>query len=76
VRETSLGGVPKARPGKVNDEVIHELGRIGTILARLATAANEAGAAADQTAIETVLADLLAAVRRLGRIIFGESADR
>ena len=66
VREISLGGVPKPRPGRANDEVIRELGRIGTVLTRLAAAAKEAGTAADQTAIEAVLADLLAAVRRLG----------
>lgn len=66
VRETSLGGAPKARPSQANDEVIRELGRIGAVLARLEAAAKAAGAAADRTAIETVLADLLAAVRRLG----------
>jgi hypothetical protein len=66
VRETSLGGVPKARLNQANDEIIRELGRIGAVLARLATAAKDAGTAADQAAIETVLADLLAAVRRLG----------
>jgi hypothetical protein len=66
VRETSLGGVPKARSARVNDEVVRELGRIGTILSRLAAAAKQAGTAADRTAIETVLADLLAAVRQLG----------
>lgn len=66
VREVSLGGVPKARPGRVNEEAIRELGRIGTALTSLATTAKQAGGAADQAAIETVLADLLAAVRRLG----------
>ena len=66
VREVSLGGVPKVRGGRVNDEAIRELGRIGTALTSLAATAKQAGTAAEQTAIETVLAQLLAAVRRLG----------
>lgn len=65
VREISLGGVPKARPDRVNDEIIRELGRIGTVLTRLA-AGQEPGTGADQVAIEAVLTELLAAVRRLG----------
>jgi hypothetical protein len=64
VREISLGALPKARPGRANDEIIRELGRIGTVLTRLATP-KEANTAADQAAIEAVLAELLAAVRRL-----------
>ena len=65
VREISLGGVPKARPTSVNDEVIRELGRIGTVLTRFA-APKEDRSAADQAAIQAALAELLAAVRRLG----------
>ncbi len=66
VRETSLGAVPRARRNWENDEVIHELGRIGTALMRLASTAKESGLASDQRAIEAALQELLAAVRRLG----------
>lgn len=66
VREISLGRTPKARQANVNDEVIRELGRIGTLLTHLAAGAKQTGSGADQAAIEAVLPDLLAAVRRLG----------
>ncbi len=65
VREASLGAVPKARRNRENDEVIHELGRIGTALMRLASTTNESGLASEQRAIEAALQELLAAVRRL-----------
>ena len=65
VRETSLGSGPKARRGRENDELIHELGRIGTSLSRLATTAKAEGATSQQDRVEAVLTDLLAAVRRL-----------
>lgn len=66
VREASLGAVPKARRERENDEVIHELGRIGTALIRLAGTAKESGLASHQGVIEGTLQELLAAVRRLG----------
>jgi hypothetical protein len=65
VRETSLGSTPRARRGRGNDELIRELGRIGTSLNRLSTEAKEEGATSQQDGVEAVLADLLAAVRRL-----------
>ena len=66
VRETSLGTVPKARRSRENDDLIYELGRIGTILNRLAAAAKASGIASHQTTIEAALTELLTAVRRLG----------
>ena len=65
VRETSLGTVPKA-VRRENDDLIHELGRIGTILSQLAAAAKAAGIASQQTTIQAALTELLTAVRRLG----------
>ena len=65
VRETSLGLAPRARRGRENEEVIHELGRIGTSLSQLASTARESGAASHQARVEAALADLLAAVRQL-----------
>jgi hypothetical protein len=65
VRETSLGAVPKSWRSRQNDDVIHELGRIGTALTRLAVATKDSGLLSHQT-IETALQELLATVRRLG----------
>ena len=65
VRETSLGSAPKARRSRENDGLIHELGRIGTSLTRLVAEAGESPAVSHQETIEAVLADLVAAVRRL-----------
>lgn len=63
VRETSLGAVPKARYGRDNDDLVHELGRIGTTLARLV--AQDRGSQ-QQPAFEATLNELLTTVRRLG----------
>lgn len=65
VREASLGSAPKPRRGRENDDVIRELGRIGTSLSQLVSTARESGAGAHQDKVEAVLADLLTAVRRL-----------
>jgi hypothetical protein len=65
VRETSLGAVPKSRHNQQHDEVIHELGRIGVTLSRLAGQARESGVLSQQATIETALTELLATVRRL-----------
>jgi hypothetical protein len=75
VRETSLGVVPQARPGRATADVIHELGRIGTALARLATATREADPARAAT-LDATLAELLAVVRRLGRSDAESRGDR
>lgn len=66
VREVSLGAAPKARRNRENDEMIRELGRIGTALMHLGKVAKESGRIAEQRAIENALQELLASVRRLG----------
>lgn len=66
VREASLGAAPKARRNRENDEMIRELGRIGTALTHLARLAKESGRIPEHSAIETALQELLATVRRLG----------
>jgi hypothetical protein len=65
VREVSLGGTPKARQSREHDEIILELGRIGTTLTRLGVAAKESRPTAMQESIEATLGELLALVRRL-----------
>ena len=65
VREASLGSAPKTRRGREHDDLIHQLGRIGTSLNRLASTAKTEGALSQQERVEAALGDLLAAVRRL-----------
>lgn len=65
VRETSLGSTPRASRSRADAEVIHELGRVGTTLTRIA-AARQDGQHGSQAAIEAALVELLAVIRRLG----------
>lgn len=65
VRAVSLGAQPKAARSQANASVIHELGRIGNALAVL-TSQERAGTADERAdAIDAVLGELLAVVRRL-----------
>lgn len=66
VREASLGAAPRFRRGQANEDVIRELGRIGTALIGLAPACQSLGLADLATTIDTALTELLATVRRLG----------
>lgn len=66
VRETSLGVVPRAPRGRADAAVIHELGRIGITLNRLASTASGTESGQTAAAIEAALGELLAVVRRLG----------
>lgn len=66
VRETSLGIVPKVRGGHADAAVIRELGRIGTQLTRIAATARERGTGTEAPTLDSVLAEILSVVRRLG----------
>ncbi|MBA3405154.1 MAG: hypothetical protein H0U13_10805 [Gemmatimonadaceae bacterium] len=65
VREASLGAAPRVRRSQANENVIRELGRIGTALIRLAPACKDLGLTDLATTIDTTLTELLATVRRL-----------
>lgn len=65
VREASLGAAPRVRRSQANEDVIRELGRIGTALIRLAPTCKDLGLADFATTIDTTLTELLATVRRL-----------
>ena len=65
VREVSLGATSKVRRGREHDDLIYELGRIGTTLTRLGLVAKENGFTSQEESIQAVLAELLAVVRRL-----------
>ena len=66
VREISIGAAPRARHGREYDEIIYELGRIGTTLTRLSSAVKETGLAATEASLQATLAEVLTAVRRIG----------
>jgi hypothetical protein len=66
VRESSLGAAPKVRRGREHDDMVHELGRIGTTLARLTAEPQEKRDNGRAPSFEAVLNELLAIVRRLG----------
>ncbi|MGH7513404.1 MAG: plasmid mobilization protein [Gemmatimonadales bacterium] len=65
VREISLGANPKVRRGREHDDIIHELGRIGTTLTQLGSVTKENGFTSQNESIQAALAELLALVRRL-----------
>lgn len=65
VRERSLGHTPRSTLNQQN-AVIHQLGKIGTALTRLAGQAREAGALPETAMLEAALDDVLSVVRRLG----------
>ena len=65
VREASLGAAPRVRRSQANEDMIRELGRIGTALIRLAPASKDLGLTDLATTIDTTLTELLATVRRL-----------
>ena len=64
VREASLVGAPRTRRGQETDEVVHQLGCIGTTLASLAEATHVNGNGG-HSQFEAVLTELLTTVRRL-----------
>lgn len=70
VRDVALGTLPKARRSQANAELIRALGRIGNALTRLSSpelvAAQGDGDPDRAAALDTALAELLAAVRRIG----------
>lgn len=65
-REVSLGATPRGQRHRENGDMIHELGRIGTTLARLVAASPQEGDRSQRPMLEAVLTELLATVRRLG----------
>ncbi len=65
VREVALGSVPRARPGRVDEKAVYHLGRIGNNLNQLARTANALGRLPEGRRLETVLEELLTALRRI-----------
>ncbi len=65
MREVALGAVPRARPRRLEQEAVYQLGRIGNNLNQLARAANATGRIELARRIRDALGELLEAVRRI-----------
>ena len=66
VREVSLGVIPRARRNRIEDAIIHQLGRIGNNLNQLARLAHATGHLDTAGQVESTLEEILALVRRIG----------
>lgn len=64
IRDTSLGARPRVEPPLANAELIRELGRSGTALARLAAQAKATGALPEAASLDAALAQLCDLVRQ------------
>jgi hypothetical protein len=65
VREVALGTVPRARPGRMDEKAVYHLGRIGNNINQLTRTANALGCLPESQRLGEVLAELLAALRRI-----------
>lgn len=65
MREVALGTVPRARPRRLEQEAVYQLGRIGNNLNQLAYVANATGRLDTERRLHEVLDELLEAVRRI-----------
>lgn len=65
VREVALGSVPRARPRRIEQQVVHQLARLGNNLNQLARAANATRRVELSQRLAQVLAEIETAIRRL-----------
>lgn len=65
MRIVALGSIPRARPRRVEQEAVYQLGKIGNNLNQLAKVANSTGRLGEAHRLQRVLAELLEAVRKL-----------
>jgi hypothetical protein len=65
MRKVALGGIPRARPRRIEQKTVYQLGRIGNNLNQLTRVANATGAIDCSQRLEAVLNELTEAIRRL-----------
>ena len=65
MRTVALGSIPRARPRRIEQEAVYQLGRIGNNLNQLTRVANSTGRVAEAHRLQEVLDELLDAVRTL-----------
>ena len=65
MRIVALGSIPRARPRRVEQEAVYQLGKIGNNLNQLTKVANSTGRLGEARLLQEVLNGLLDAVRKL-----------
>jgi hypothetical protein len=65
MRIVALGSIPRARPRRIEEKAVYELGKIGNNLNQLAKVANSTGQVRQVQRLEQALEKLLDAVRVL-----------
>ena len=65
MRIVALGSIPRARPRRIEQEAVYQLGKIGNNLNQLAKVANSTGRLGDARRLRDALQELLDAVRVL-----------
>ncbi len=65
MRIVALGSIPRARPRRIEQEAVYQLGKIGNNLNQLTKMANSSGRLGDARRFQEVLNNLLNAVRKL-----------
>ncbi len=65
MRIVALGSIPRARPRRIEQEAVYQLGKIGNNLNQLAKVANSTGRLGDARLLQAGLEELLQAVRKL-----------
>ncbi len=65
MRIVALGSIPRARPRRIEERAVYQLGKIGNNLNQLAKVANSTGRIGDVRRLEQALRELLDAVRLL-----------
>ncbi len=65
MRIVALGSIPRARPRRIEEKAVYQLGKIGNNLNQLAKVANATGQIRQVQSLEQALKELLNAVRVL-----------
>ncbi len=65
MRIVALGSIPRARPRRIEEKAVYQLGKIGNNLNQLAKVANATGRIDTTSQLNLTLARLLDAVRKL-----------
>jgi hypothetical protein len=65
MRIVALGSIPRARPRRIEQEAVYQLGKIGNNLNQLTRVANSTGRLGEAHRLQQILDELLDAVRTL-----------
>jgi len=65
MRKVALGSIPRARPRRIEQKAVYQLGRIGNNLNQLTRVANRTGQVDTTHRLGQVLAEIIEAIRKL-----------